>query len=339
MTTKPHANCIDGHAHLAPLSFLNVVQGAAKSFGVKVERTADGHAVDFPNMPKLRPAGGRLVDLDSRGEWMESQGVTHQVTGPWLDVVGYTLPARKEVEWVRLLNEHMAADVSASGDQFRALAAVPLRSGDAAAKELEWAVEKAGMVGAMVPSDPVDVDVASPSLESFWATAAKLGVPVLLHGASHSKWDFFGPSYLAYSMGRTFDTTVLAAKLILSGVLDRHPNLKLVLCHGGGALPYMIGRVEDGYQRGIEKRADLALGGPEAYLPMMYYDTVTLNERSLRMLKDYVGAGHIMLGSDWVWGPMAQEFAGPVERVVEGAELDSIRRGTAEELFGIAESV
>ena len=335
MTTDPHANCIDCHAHLAPLSFLNVVQGAAKSFGITVDRTADGHAVDFPNMPKLRPAGGRLVDLESRVDWMESQGITHQVTGPWLDIVGYTLPARKEVEWVHLLNEHMAADLAAAGDRFRPLATVPLRSGDAAARELEWAVSSAGMVGAMVPSDPVDIDVADPSLESFWATAGSLGVPVLLHGATHSKWDSFGPPYLAYSMGRTLDTTVLAAKLILGGVLDRHPDLKLVLCHGGGALPYLIGRVEDGYRRGIEKRVELELGGPTEYMAKMYYDTVTLNERSLRMLVDFVGAGRIVLGSDWVWGPMAQEFAGPVERTAKGAELESIRHETAEGLFGI----
>jgi aminocarboxymuconate-semialdehyde decarboxylase len=338
MTTAPHTNCIDGHAHLAPRSFLNVVAGASKAFGVKVERSEDGHAVSLPHMPKLRPAGGRLVELDSREGWMAAQGVTHQVTGPWLDIVGYTLPPKREIEWVHLLNEHVAADVSGAGDAFRALAAVPLRSGDAAARELEWAVNEAGMVGAMVPSDPVDIDVADPSLESFWATAAKLGVPVLLHGASHSKWDDFGPSYLAYSMGRTLDTTILAAKLILGGVLDRNPNLKLALCHGGGALPYLIGRVEDGYKRGIERRDghELELGGPTEYLPKMFYDTVTLNERSLRMLIDFVGAGHIMLGSDYVWGPMAQEFSGPVERTANEKEMENIRHVTAENLFGIS---
>ena len=330
-----HDCCIDGHAHVAPLSFLNVVQGAAKSLGVKVERTPEGHSIAFPHMPKLRPAGGRLVELESRADWMRSEGVTHQVTGPWLDAVGYTLPPKREVEWVHLLNEHMAAEVSSSGDKFRALATVPLRSGGAAAKELEDAVTQHGMVGAMVPSDPVDVDVADPALESLWATAADLGVPVLLHGASHSKWDAFGPSYLAYSLGRTFDTTVLAAKLILAGVLDRNPNLKLVLCHGGGALPYVIGRIEDGYRRGIEKRVDLERGGPTEYMPRLYYDTVTLNERSMRMLLDFVGAGHVMLGSDFVWGPMAQEFAGPATEAANAEEIDSIRSGTAQGLFGI----
>ncbi|MEE8519528.1 MAG: hypothetical protein V3S98_10430, partial [Dehalococcoidia bacterium] len=101
MDQTQHASSIDGHAHLVPLSFLNVVQASAKSLGVEVERTPDGHAVSFPNLPKLRPAGGRLVDLAGRDEWMSSVGASRQVTGAWTDMVGYTLPPKIEVEWVR----------------------------------------------------------------------------------------------------------------------------------------------------------------------------------------------------------------------------------------------
>ena len=332
-----HMTCIDGHAHLAPLSFLNVAQGSAKSLGVKVERAADGHAITFPNLPKLRPAGGQLVELDVREPWMASEGVTHQVVGAWTDIMGYTLPTKKEVEWVHLLNEHMAAEASGAGDAFSALASVPLRSGDEAARELEHAVTNLGMAGAMLPSNPVDVDVASPALESLWATAAKLDVPVLLHGASHSKWTGFGPPYLAYSLGRIFDTSVLAAKLVLGGVLDRHPNLKLSLCHGGGALPYVIGRIEDGYQRGSDKPATLEREGPTDYMGDLYYDTVTVNTRSLRMLIDFVGASHVMLGSDFVWGPMAMEFAGPAMAACgDDAEIEAVWHATAEGLFRLA---
>jgi aminocarboxymuconate-semialdehyde decarboxylase len=334
MTQSQHRGSIDGHAHLVPLSFLNVIQASAKSLGVEVERTADGHAVSFPNLPKLRPAGGKLVDLAGRDEWMASVGAKRQVTGAWTDMVGYTLPAKRELEWVRLLNEHMAAEAASAGDAFSALATIPMRSGDAAAEELEYAVNTLGMVGAMLSSDPVDIDVAAPELESFWEEAAALDVPVMLHGASHSKFASFGPPYLGYSLGRTFDTSILVAKLVLGGLLDRHPKLRLVLCHGGGALPYLIGRIEDGYQRGTDKTAQLERHGPTDYLPDLYYDTVTLNERSLRFLMDFVGAGHIILGSDWVWGPMAGEFAGPTEAVASEVELSAIRSGTAESLFG-----
>lgn len=95
-------------------------------------------------------------------------------------------------------------------------------------------------------------------------------MPVMLHGASHSKWPLVGPSYMAFSLGRTLDTTILAAKLIHSGLLDHHPNLKLMLCHGGGFLPYQIGRLDVAYRRGTEKVTELERGGPEAYTPMLY---------------------------------------------------------------------
>ncbi|MEX2430763.1 MAG: amidohydrolase family protein, partial [Dehalococcoidia bacterium] len=251
MTTAT-TTCIDGHAHFVPLGFLKELEQSGMAFGVEVQQTPGGHALTFPGLPSLRPAGGRLVNLESRAEWMEAENVSVQMTGAWLDITGYSLLADREAEWVHLLNEHLAAETREAGNAFKALASVPLREGKSAARELEYAVRELGMAGAMVPSDPVDIDVASPELEPLWEAAAALGAPVLLHGASHSKWQHFGPPYLGFSLGRTLDTTVLAAKLLLGGLLDRYPSLKLVLCHGGGGLPNLIGRVEDGYRRGTD---------------------------------------------------------------------------------------
>ena len=211
---------------------------------------------------------------------------------------------------------------------------MPLRDGDLAARELEYAVSTLGMSGTMVPSDPVDIDISDSSLEPLWAAAESLNVPVLLHGATHSKWANVGPPYLAFSLGRTLDTTILATKLILGGLLDRYPNLKLMLCHGGGFLPYQIGRVHGAYVRGTEKVAQLKLEGPESYLPMLYYDTVTLNPRSLRLLLDLAGSEHVMLGSDYVWEPMG----GGIKDAVQAAglpqqQLDDIYSNAAAKLF------
>jgi len=85
------------------------------------------------------------------------------------------------------------------------------------------------------------------------------------------------------------------------------------LCHGGGFLPYQIGRLQGGYQTGAEKVVELALDGPEAYLPKLYYDTVTLNPRSLRLLLDLAGPDHVMLGSDFVWQPMGANLMDAVQ--------------------------
>ena len=325
---------IDVHAHIAPTSFLKEVQKSAKAFGVEVEETDAGHALTFPGLPTLRAAGGSLSDTLARTQWMRENGVGSQYMAAWLDIQGYTMAADKEADWVRLLNEHMVRTARDSGSAFRAIAAVPMRDGEKAARELEYAVKTLGMLGTMLPSDPADLDVADPGMEPLWAVAEELDVPVMLHGASHSKWPSVGPSYMAFSMGRTLDTTILAAKLIHSGLLDRHPKLKLMLCHGGGSLPYLIGRVDVAYRRGMEKVTDLQKDGPEDYMSMLYYDTVTINPRSLELLLDMAGPEHILLGSDWVWAAMSGGLMDAVDNVgLNQADQDRITRQNALDLF------
>ena len=334
MAHQPPDRCIDGHAHFVPPGFLAEVGRSASAFGVDVEVTSQGVAITFPGMPPLRPVGGALADLEPRTGWMDDEGVEVQYTGAWLDVQGYGLPAEQELEWVRLLNEQMAGAVEGTEGRFRALATVPLRDGERAAAELQYAIDTLGMAGAMVASDPLDIDVASPQMEPFWATAELLGVPVLLHGATHSRWAHYGPPGLAFSLGRTFDTTVLAAKLLIGGLLHRHPALKLTLCHGGGALPYLISRLQEGYRRGTERVAELERGALDAYLPLLYYDTVTMGEHSLRLLLDTVGASHVLLGSDYVWEPMIGDFSDTAREACGTLEeLQEVWSGTASRLF------
>ncbi len=325
---------IDAHAHLAPKSFLQEI-ARSRAFDVDVEETPQGHAVQFPRLPKLRPAGGGLVDTAVRRPWMEANGVTSQYFGVWLDIQGYTLPNTQAADWSRLLNEHLARAAGDGGVAFKALASVPVQDGEAAARALEYAIKTLGMPGAMIPSDPLDLDLATPGMEPFWAAAEALDVPILLHGATHSRWSTVGPPYLAFSLGRTFDTTVLAAKLILNGLLDRHPQLKLMLCHGGGFLPYQVHRMQWGYERGTDKTVELQRSGPEAYLPMLFYDTVTLSGPALNLLLQIAGPGHIVLGSDYVWEPMAGPLTEAADAAgLSGQALEDVCHGTALRLFG-----
>ena len=209
MSQETPQGFIDVHAHIAPTSFLKEVQKSAKAFGVRVEETDAGHALTFPGLPTLRAAGGSLSDTVARSEWMKENGVGSQYMAAWLDIQGYTMAPDKEGDWVRLLNEHMAQTAIDAGSAFRAIAAVPMQDGNKAAKELEYAVNTLGMLGAMLPSDPADIDVGDGGMEPLWAAAEDLEVPVMLHGASHSKWPHVGPNYMAFSMGRTLDTTCL----------------------------------------------------------------------------------------------------------------------------------
>jgi aminocarboxymuconate-semialdehyde decarboxylase len=135
--------------------------------------------------------------------------------------------------------------------------------------------------------------------------------------------------------GRLVDNTIAATELILSGLLDRHPGLTVVLVHGGGYLPYQAGRLDGGYRTGEAHAADLAKGAPSAYLADFHYDTVALSGPAIGLLTGLVGAERVLLGSDY---PFALGDPQPVRTVRElglGAkETDAVLRGNAAGVFG-----
>lgn len=324
---------IDSHAHIVPAGLVDEARTSGKSLGVTVEDTDRGPALQFEGLVRLRPLGG-LAQLEPRLEWMTTQGLDQQILASWLDIHGYTLSPDSAATWARLFNEHLSELVGSNGDTFRGLATVPIQDGTMAAKELEYSVNTLGMLGTMVSADPVGHDLSQDSYEPLWAAAESLGVPIVLHPATHGFGGTMTPNYLTFSLGRTLDTTITAAKLILEGLFDRHPNLKMVLVHGGGFLPYQAARIDNGYRSGAGRPVELKRDKPSDYLDMLYYDTVNMSPDSLRMLRNIAGAEHIMLGSDYVFSGTPQSLTEPVrEAGLEPAEYRLVCCGSAQKLF------
>ena len=303
---------IDTHAHIVPPSLVEEARKSGSKLGVTVEDTEQGPALQFDGLTRLRPVGG-LARLEPRLEWMDKQGLSLQILASWLDIQGYTLPSDEAAQWARLFNDHLVEIVKPRMDKFRGLATVPIQDGMKAALELEYAVTQLGFLGAMLATDPVEQDLAKESFEPFWAAAEQLDVPVVLHPPSHGFGANIKPGYLTFSLGRTLDTTITSAKLILGGLLDRHPKLKLVLVHGGGFLPYQAARIDSGYLSGQGRPVELEREKPSDYLPLMYYDTVAVSENVIRLMTDIASCEHVLLGSDYV-------FAGPKRQLMENVE-------------------
>jgi aminocarboxymuconate-semialdehyde decarboxylase len=134
--------------------------------------------------------------------------------------------------------------------------------------------------------------------------------------------------------GRLVDNTLAVTELILHGLLDRHPGLRLVLVHGGGFLPYAATRLDGGYRTKEAFADELAKGSPSAYLGDFYYDTVTLSANGIAFLAGLVGAGHVLLGSDY---PFALGDPAPAATVraagLSESDTEAILAGNATELF------
>ena len=173
-----------------------------------------------------------------------------------------------------------------------------------------------------------------PALRPVLATAADLRVPLIVHpyyvASSPGLEDF----YLTNLIGNPLATTVCAARLIFSGVLDELTGLRLVLMHGGGYLPYQIGRLDHGHRVRPEARG--CAHPPSAYLDRFWFDTVTHAPRPLRFLTDTVGADHVVYGTDFPFdmaaGPLHDQLAG-TSLSADETELIAGRNATA--LFGL----
>lgn len=294
---------VDCHGHyVSPRIFEALEQdGAAARYGVAVERTEDGApTLRIGGAKPTRPLLPLLRQLDGRSGALRDQGIAVQAVGTWLDVTAYALPAQQGAAWSRLLNDSVARDIAEAKADVRyvGLATVPLQDGQRAAAELERAVDELGFRGAMVATNVDGGPLDDPSLDPFWAAAQAARVPVVLHPFHVAGADRLTEYYLFNLVGNPFDTTIAAASLIFGGVLDRFPDLDVVLVHGGGGVPFQAGRLQRGQNVRPEPRTRGA-GAPLDYLRRFHYDTVLFFPPAVRYMAEVVGPDRVVLGSDF----------------------------------------
>jgi aminocarboxymuconate-semialdehyde decarboxylase len=287
---------VDAHVHyVSPRVFAALRRDAAR-YGVTYLETP-APQVHLPDAPPARPILPALSDLDGLRAHRHRQGFDRLVLGPLMDLAGYGLPVEQGARLSRLVNESLAADLAAK-EACWGLATVPLQDGDAAAAELRYAVRHLGLRGAMIDTNVRGRSLAQAPLEPFWAEAQALGVPVVLHPFAVPALERLRPYYLHNVVGYPLETTLAAAELVFGGVLRRFPGLRVVLVHGGGFLPYQIGRLERAYRAREEARVHLDVS-PAQFLQAFYYDALTHHPAALRFLVEQVGAARVLLGSDY----------------------------------------
>jgi aminocarboxymuconate-semialdehyde decarboxylase len=228
---------------------------------------------------------------------MRRTGIDREILSVWTDIFGYALPGGKGDAWHRLLNDLLAELVSSEPSAFSWLASGPLPDAARAARELERAL-KNGAVGAVVATHVEAANLGELPLDEYWAAAQSLDVPVFLHPAQPAPLPRTSKFALNQIVQYTFDTTLCVGSLISSGVLDRFPKLRLILSHGGGALPYLIGRFDIMHERADKSQGIVAAGKPSAYLHRLWYDSILHDAQALRYLASRVSVDRIVLGSD-----------------------------------------
>jgi aminocarboxymuconate-semialdehyde decarboxylase len=205
---------------------------------------------------------------------------------------------------------------------------------DAAVDELNYAMDELGMVGVELATTVDGAYLDRVDLDPFWALAEEKGAFVLLHPMTPLTGVDVTKYFMDNMVARPAESTIALAGLILSGVFERFPNLKFCVVHGGGFMPYQIGRLDQGYKQKPGLAGKHITKPPREYLKQLYLDTVVHDAAALRYLVEVMGADHVVLGTDY---PFEMGDLDPVTFIKSAGlrpeDEEKILQGNAAKLF------
>lgn len=289
---------IDVHAHVVPQGVLDQLAADGGRYGIELSESGGRRAALIAGRVHAAPLRADLVDLADRVAAMDAAGVGVQVLSSWIDLTAYALPAEQGARYARMFNEALAATATEHPGRFRAVATVPLQAPELAAAELRHAVGTLGADGVEIATTVDGRELDDPELEPFWVAAEELRCLVLIHPYASLAGRGVERYFLGNLVGNPAESTIALAHLVFGGVLERHPDLRIVLVHGGGFAPYQLGRWDRGFRQDARGAAAHLTRSPGEWVRTVHHDTVLHSPASLRFLLDVVGSERVVLGSD-----------------------------------------
>jgi aminocarboxymuconate-semialdehyde decarboxylase len=290
---------IDIHAHYYPQSFFDVIVADGKRFDAEFHKSDTGFSFKTPAGSNTLES--KFMDLKLRIADMDRQGVAIQavsMSNPMVYWGDEDFSHRMAVAW----NDGASAAHLQYSTRIVALMMLPMLYPDRAIEELNRASKLPGMRGVYLGTHIDDAhDLDDPLFEPIYNRIEALDLPVFLHPLPNFGGARMKDYYLSNLLGNPYDTAIAACKLIFGGVLDRHPRLQISLPHGGGALPILIGRVDQGYRVRPEIKKMNVPRPPSEYLRRFTYDTVVHSKPIMEFVIQEVGADRVMIGSDYCY--------------------------------------
>ncbi|MQA99873.1 MAG: amidohydrolase family protein [Actinobacteria bacterium] len=329
------ADVIDVHTHFIPREYLDADDHP--EWGARIEDRGgvpwivhdEGFA--YPFHPTFLCEDAKFEDMRKRSIDLSVVSLAPTLFYYWID-------AADAVAFARMANDSLAKAVVESGGKLFGLASLPMQDPEGAAIELRRAVEELGMVGAQIGTtmegDYIDRDRFLP----VWEAANELKVPFVLHPYYVGPKSGYEDYYLTNIFVNPMDTAIAASRVIFSGLLDRFPDITLMLVHAGGFLPFQIGRLDHGWKVREEPKHKIDRR-PSEYMDRFYLDTITHNDSALRWLIELVGANRVVLGTDLPFDMADEDPVGRLERTAEGTTRARIGAANAADLFGLREKM
>ncbi len=289
---------IDTHTHILTDETMRLLAKEAPKLAPRLTAyDAENGELEVAGVPyRPFPRGG--WDIERRLKDMDAAGVDVHVLSATPQTYYSDQDASAAVALAAIQNEQIARHVKDRPDRFMGIATLPMQAPARAAAELRRAVRELGLKGAMIGSNCRGKNLDDPSFEPLWAAAAELKAFMFIHPVGVAGADRLKAYYLRNLIGNPLDTTIAAACLVFGGVLERHPDLTIVLAHGGGFVPYQMGRWAHGYEVRPEPKVNLE-GSPQPSIDRLRFDTILHSGAQLESMIGWVGPGRVLLGSDY----------------------------------------
>jgi aminocarboxymuconate-semialdehyde decarboxylase len=271
----------------------------------------------FGITPPMTDPARRLEDMDRVGIDVEVLSVSTPNV--------YFVEGKAQVEVARAVNDAYADLIAARPARFKGFASIPMDAGEAAVDELHRALDVLKLNGVVLLSNVRGRALTDPAYRPFFAEADRMDACVFLHPMLPVSAEPFRDYVLGPLVGFPFDTSLAVARF--DGLFHDFPRIRWVIAHLGGAIPYLMERLDSGFRDFGECREKIDQP-PSTYLKRLHYDTVSFNAPAVRMARELVGADHLVMGSDY------PHLLGSIERAVSSIEGLEIPAREKQAIFG-----
>jgi aminocarboxymuconate-semialdehyde decarboxylase len=303
----------DLHTHFYTEEFFQTVRDLPSEFSF--DKSPSGQTIITYRGARFFGVTPAMTDVSKRLEDMDRVGIDVEVISLSTPNVFFT-DAEHQPAVARMINDSYAELIARHPKRFKGFASIPMDAPDAALTELHRAIDKLKLNGVILLSNIGGKPLTSPEYRAFFAEANRMKLCIFLHPMLPAQSDAFREYVLGPIIGFPFDTSLAVARMCYDGMLAEFPDIRWIIGHLGGAVPYLMERMDNGFRDFPECRAKIDQL-PSFYLKRLYYDTVSFSPHTLMMVRNMVGADHMVMGSDY------PHLLGSIDRAVSSiAGLD-----------------
>ena len=313
----------DLHTHFYTEQFFQTVRDLPSEFSF--DKSPSGQTIITYRGARFFGVTPAMTDVSKRLEDMDRVGIDVEVISLSTPNVFFT-DAEHQPGVARMINDSYAELIATHPKRFKGFASIPMDAPDAALAELHRAIHELKLNGVILLSNIAGKPLTSAEYRPFFAEANRMKLCIFLHPMLPAHSDAFREYVLGPIIGFPFDTSLAVARMCYDGMLAEFPDIRWIIGHLGGAVPYLMERMDNGFRDFPECRAKIDQL-PSVYLKRLYYDTVSFSQHTLMMVRNMVGADHLVMGSDY------PHLLGSIDRAVSSIEGLEIREEEKERIF------